>query len=113
MKIARIEPFAYRAHLGATRTAAGDIMIDAYQAWTPDDAAQWHAPARGTGVALAAGENMRCGAALCRSIDDCYRGTLSPTSANGGHRRLPRRGARRAHPEWGLNPTWLGWRVLR
>jgi len=113
MKIARIEPFAYRANLGTMRTAAGDIMIDAYQAWTPDDAAQWHALARASGVALTAGENMRCGAAFYRSIDDCYWGTLSPTSANGAALAVAAPWRPTCTPGVGIEPNRPGWRVLR
>ena len=99
-------PAEDRANFLAMRASAGDeadIMIDANQAWVPDgaaarifalkdlrplwveepiaadeDAAEWRALARDTGVALAAGENLRGEAVFRQAIDDGYLRFVQP-----------------------------------
>ncbi len=126
-----------RANLEAMRDAAGtagDIMIDANQAWPADDAAariyalkdlrplwveepiaadedaaEWRALARDTGVALAAGENVRGEAAFRQAIDDGYLRYVQPDIGKwggiGGCRAVARYAQARGQV---FCPHWLG-----
>ncbi|MBL8384651.1 MAG: mandelate racemase/muconate lactonizing enzyme family protein [Burkholderiales bacterium] len=94
------------ANLAAMREAVGDeavVMVDANQAWSPDEAAariaelaparplwveeplaadepaaEWRALARDTGMALAAGENLRGEAAFREAIDGGFLRFVQP-----------------------------------